>query len=200
MLRLATLALCCALALAGAPSSAAEGEAKPPPSPEAKAPAPEAKAPAAEAKPAEPVQADRDAAARSLEEDLRRSEPEGEESFTVRSVLWMFAAMAFVIAAIYITLNYGLRRLMGVRAVGSVSLVQVLERVALDQKKSLYVLRAAGEYLLVGAADAGLSLICKLDTQEVERLERESRVQAQGMSPFLQKLLSRKGGSPPPSA
>jgi len=184
------LGLCCALALASSGAArAVEGE--PPPSPER---------PAATGTPA----LDRDAAAQSLDEDLRRMRadrsPGEEEDFTVRSVLWMFASMAFVIAAIYITLNYGLRKLMGARVVGSASLVQVLERVALDQKKSLYVLRAAGEYLLVGGADAGLTLLCKLDTQQVERLERESRAQGQGLSPFLQKLLARKGGSPPPSA
>ena len=63
------------------------------------------------------------------------------------------------------------------------------------------MLRAAGEYLLVGGAEAGIRLITKLDTQEVERLRAGVRVQtAPGISPFLQKLLSRKGGPPPPSA
>lgn len=126
--------------------------------------------------------------------------PEEDESFNAKSVLWMFAAMGFVIAAIYITLNFGLRKLMGARAVGTAQLVTVVERVVLDQKKSFMVLRAAGEYLLVGATEAGINLISKLDPQEVERLEREARVPTPGISPFLQKLLSRKGGPPPPQA
>jgi len=192
MPRSSALGLCCALALlAGAPSRAA-GE-----------PQPAAAAPAAAPAPAvAPVEADREAAKKSTAEDFRtlREERGPDEESPILRVFWMFAAMAFVIGAIYITLNFGLRKLMGARAVGAASLVQVMERIPLDQKKSLYVLRAAGEYLLVGGADGGLGLICKLDSQEVERLERESRVQAQGLSPFLQKLLSRRGGSPPPSA
>lgn len=158
---------------------------------------PEVPAPAAPAAaPADPKQ--------SFDDDLRAlrpgDRPEESENFTVRSVLWMFAALGFIIATIYLTLNFGLRRLMGIRTVGGVSLVQVMDRVPLDQKKSLYVLRAAGEYLLVGGTDGALSLISKLDPQEVERLEREARTQAPSLSPFLQKLLARRGGPPPPSA
>ena len=176
MPRPSTYGLCCALALAAA--SPAWG-ADPPPVPDG----------------------ERDLVAQSFREEVNADRrPMEDENFSAKSVLWMFAAMGFVIAAIYITLNFGLRKLMGVRAVGTAQLVQVLGRVPLDQKKSILVLRAAGEYLLVGASDHAINLICKLDTQEVERLERESRDQTPGMSPFLQKLLSRKGGPPPPSA
>jgi flagellar protein FliO/FliZ len=173
MPRPSTFGLCCALALAAAP--AAWG----------------ADAPAAE----------RDQVAQSFREEVEADRrPMEDENFNAKSVLWMFAAMGFVIAAIYLTLNFGLRRLMGARAVGNVQVVSVMERVVLDQKKSILVLRAAGEYMLVGATDGGINLICKLDSQEVERLERESRVQSPGISPFLQKLLARKGGPPPPQA
>jgi flagellar protein FliO/FliZ len=179
-----SLGLCCALALAApAPAWAAD----PPPAP---APGP-ASTPADE----------HDKLVQSFREEVKADRrPEEEESFSVKSVLWMFAAMGFVIAAIYITLNFGLRRLMGARAVGSAQLVSVVERVVLDQRKSILVLRAAGEYMLVGASEGGIHLICKLDAQEVERLGREARIQQPGISPFLQKLLSRKGGPPPPQA
>ncbi len=183
------LGLCCALALAAA-SAAMAADAPAPPAP----PTPQAKAEA----PAD----DHDEVVKSFREEVKSDRrPEEEESFNARSVFWMFAAMAFVIGAIYITLNFGLRRLMGVRGVGSAHLVAVMERTVLDQKRSLLVVRAAGEYLLLGASDQGVNLIHKLDTQEVERLERESRAQVSpGISPFLQKLLARKGGPPPPSA
>jgi len=171
--------LCCALALAASP------------------PAWAADAPAAPA----PAPSEHDQVAQSFREELRADRrPEEDENFSAKSVLWVFAAMGFVIAAIYITLNFGLRRLMGARSIGSAQLVSVVERVVLDQKKSIMVLRAAGEYMLVGASEGGINLICKLDAQEVERLEREARVQTPALSPFLQKLLSRKGGPPPPQA
>jgi flagellar protein FliO/FliZ len=184
MLRPPTLGLCCALALAAAsPAWAAD-----------------APSPAPTAAPAAPDSEHAEVARKFREELNADKRPEEDDNFSARSVLWMFAAMGFVIAAIYITLNFGLRRLMGARATGNAQLVSVMERMVLDQKKSILVLRAAGEYLLVGATEGGIHLICKLDSQEVERLERESRVQTPGISPFLQKLLSRKGGPPPPQA
>ncbi|HYV49497.1 MAG TPA: flagellar biosynthetic protein FliO [Myxococcaceae bacterium] len=182
MPRPSTYGLCCALALAASAPAWAADPPSPPPSPESQA-------------------AEHDKLVQSFREEVKGDRrPEEEESFGAKSVLWTFAAMGFVIAVIYITLNFGLRRLMGARAVGSAQLVSVVERVVLDQRKSILVLRAAGEYMLVGASEGGIHLICKLDAQQVERLEREARVQSPGISPFLQKLLSRKGGPPPPQA
>jgi flagellar protein FliO/FliZ len=85
---------------------------------------------------------------------------------------------------------------------GKNRLVSVVERVPLDQKKSMYVVRVAGEYLLVGGADGALSLICKLSTDAVEQAQKDfreaHRQSAMKLSPFLQKLLSRKDNPPPP--
>jgi flagellar biogenesis protein FliO len=81
-------------------------------------------------------------------------------------------------------------------------MVTVLERVPLDQKRSLFVVEAAGEVLLVGGGDGSLSLISKLDRAEVDKLRAaaaSSRGPAQ-LSPFLQKLLGRKDVPPPPAS
>jgi flagellar biogenesis protein FliO len=127
--------------------------------------------------------------------------PEGE------SVGWALfrstMVLGAVLALIYLVLNVGLRRMMGLRlgAGGREPLVQVVERVPLDPKRSMFVIKAAGEYLLVGGGDGALNLISKLDPAEVARLERERVTPATPViSPFLQKLLSRRGGSQPPSA
>jgi flagellar biogenesis protein FliO len=111
----------------------------------------------------------------------------------------MFVVLGIVILLIYLTLNVGLRRVMGLRSpVGRRSTVQVLERIPLDQKRMMFVVKAGAEYLLVGGVEGGLSLICKLDPAEVERVERENKAApAVAMPPFLQKLLTRKGGTPP---
>lgn len=112
-----------------------------------------------------------------------------------------FLALGIVILMVYLTLNYGLRRLMGLRPVsggGKVRLVDVVERVPLDQKKSIYVVKAAGEYLLVGGSDGGLSLISRLDPEAVARLQAQAPApRPPALSPFLQKLLSRRDGTPP---
>jgi flagellar biogenesis protein FliO len=111
-----------------------------------------------------------------------------------------------VVAAIYLTLNVGLRRLMGLQgaSLGRQPLMSVVERLTLDPKRSLFVVKAADEYLLVGGGEGGLQLLSKLDPEAVARI-REQRPQASAvpMSPFLQKLLSRRTGgsqSQPPSA
>jgi flagellar biogenesis protein FliO len=77
--------------------------------------------------------------------------------------------------------------------------VSVLERVTLDQKRSLFVVEAAGEILLVGGGDGSLSLISKLDRAEVDKLRAASPSQPLQLSPFLQKLLGRKDAPPPPT-
>jgi flagellar biogenesis protein FliO len=129
-----------------------------------------------------------------------QEDPESIGWSLVRTVLLLLA----VLASIYLTLNVGLRRLMGLQgiAVGRKSLVSVVERVPLDQRRTLLVLKAADEYLLVGSSgEGGLQLLSKLDTQAVERIQAE-RAQPPSnvvpMSPFLQKLLSRRTGTTPP--
>ena len=133
------------------------------------------------------------------------------------SLGWMLARTLFlfggVLAAIYLTLNVGLRKLMGLQGVGPrrQTLVSVVERVALDQRQMLFVLKAADEYLLVGGGEKGLQLLSKLDTDAVERLRSATPAPTPvALSPFLQKLLARRdatarglsqpSGSPPPGA
>ncbi len=131
------------------------------------------------------------------------NEAQGNEDFGYGWVLLRtLVVLGIVLAVIYLTLNFGLRRLMGLKGLpsGHASVVTLLERVPLDQKRALFVVKAAGEYLLVGGADGGLSLIAKLDAAEVERLQRERVATPLALSPFLQKLLTRRGGPPPPSA
>jgi flagellar protein FliO/FliZ len=88
---------------------------------------------------------------------------------------------------------------MGLRGLptGRSTLVKVIERIPLDPKRSLFVVQAAGEYLLIGGGDDGLNLLGKLDAAEVERVLDQQLKQTPQMSPFLQKLLSRKGSTPP---
>lgn len=117
----------------------------------------------------------------------------------------MVLVLGVVVALIYLTLNIGLRRLMGVPgmggALGRARIASVVERIPLDQRRTMFVVKAAGEYLLIGGGDAQLSLLTRLDTETVERIAREVR-EAQArppqLSPFLQKLLTRKHDVKPP--
>jgi len=211
-------------ALAEAPASA---PAAAPPAAVVKAPAPSAEAPAAAPSPSQPAAqapasvqpavlqppapapgvpaAGATAAAPGSDlpdpfsaEASADAEPESVGWVLARTLLLLGA----VLLSIYLTLNVGLRRLMGLKGPmgGRQSLVSVVERVPLDQRRTLFVLKAADEYLLVGSGEGGLQLLSKLDTQAVDRIqaERPQPSNVVPLSPFLQKLLSRRTGSTPP--
>ncbi|AFE06485.1 hypothetical protein COCOR_05632 [Corallococcus coralloides DSM 2259] len=180
------------------------------------APAPEAPATTAVQAPEQaPAQAPApavtgDSAARAKrhadELDRELGVPESEGGEEQESLGWVVvrtvALLGAVLAAIYLTLNVGLRRLMGLQGVpvGKASVVSVMERIPLDQRRTLFVLKAADEYLLVGGGEGGVQLVSKLDRDAVERI-RAARPPSSpvSLSPFLQKLLSRRtGGTTPP--
>lgn len=182
------------LALLVAMVSLAEPAAEPPVSPAAPsavAPAPAAPAPA-ELKPTIP------------EPEIPKSEPPelaGEDLNLGWVLVRTIIVLGMVVGLIYLSLNVGLRKLLGIRPVVGTSLVTVLERVPLDQKRSLFVVQAAGEVLLIGGSENSLSLISKLDAAEVQKLRAQPGGGAQPiqLSPFLQKLLGKKDAPPPPA-
>ena len=131
------------------------------------------------------------------------SDGRGEGAAEPESLGWtLFStllSLGAIVALIYLTLNFGLRRMMALRGLpfARAGLVKVVERVMLDSKRALFVVQAAGDYLLIGGGDEGLSLIARLDPAEVDRLLRRPEAASPQMSPFLQKLLFRKGDAPP---
>jgi flagellar biosynthetic protein FliO len=123
------------------------------------------------------------------------------------SLGWMLirtlVVLALVVALIYLSLNWGLRKLMGVKGMpGSGSgVVKVLERIPLDPKRALFVVQVSDEYLLLGGGEAQVNLLAKIDAEAMEKMRAERASRQPQLSPFLQKLLTRRGGgSPPPSA
>jgi flagellar protein FliO/FliZ len=61
------------------------------------------------------------------------------------------------------------------------------------------VVQVAEEYLLLGGGEGSLNLIAKLDKETVEKIKSQ-KATGQAISPFLQKLLTRRGGGTPPNA
>jgi flagellar biogenesis protein FliO len=107
-----------------------------------------------------------------------------------------------VVASIYLLLNVGLRRALGIKGNlgGAGAGVSVIARIPLDQKRWLFVVRVAQEYLLIGGGEGSLTLLSKLDKSAVEELALHKAAEPTAMTPFLQRLLSRRGSSKPPSA
>ena len=178
--------LLCASLLLALPVGAAEAPAAAPATPAAQAPVAESPSAIDAPGPLFPME--------GLEPSADGRAPEEPESLgwmLMRTVL----LFGLVVLSIYLTLNVGLRRLMGLQGVpmGRPSVVSVVERVALDQRRTLFVLKAADEYLLVGGGESGLQLLSKLDTESVERIRAERPpAPVVPLSPFLQKLLARR--------
>lgn len=60
------------------------------------------------------------------------------------------------------------------------SMVRVVDRVGLDARKSLYVIEVGGQWLLVGASEAGVNLVSELDAASAEEAaERLTRLRAE---------------------
>ena len=55
-------------------------------------------------------------------------------------------------------------------------LLKVIDRLAIDQKRSVMILQLGDEYFMVGAAEQNITLMSKLDAEHVERLLAEAEV------------------------
>lgn len=115
------------------------------------------------------------------------------------SLVRTIVVLGVVVALAWVTLNVGLRKLMGIGpAAGRRGIISVLERVPLDQKRTLYVVKAGDEVLLLGASDLSVNFLSKLDAKAVEEAAKPAGQVT--LSPFLQKLLGKKEAPPPPPA
>lgn len=152
--------------------------------------------------PSAPVAPPRDEPGRLAEPEIPKADPP-ELAAEELNLGWTLArtmiVLAMVVALAYLTLNVGLRRLLGIRSAVGTSVVTVLERVSLDQKRSLFVVEAGGEVLLIGGGESTLTLLAKLDRAEVEKLKSATPPSPVQLSPFLRKLLGRKDSPRPPA-
>jgi flagellar biosynthetic protein FliO len=93
----------------------------------------------------------------------------GAEQFqSGSSLLWMFVqtilALGFVCLLAYVVLRVVLPRLQ-VGARGQ-SMVKVIDRTPLDQRRSLFVVEVTGRWLLLGSSEGGVELISELDAEK----------------------------------
>ncbi|MFN7133643.1 MAG: flagellar biosynthetic protein FliO, partial [Myxococcales bacterium] len=82
------------------------------------------------------------------------------------SLLRMVLVLGLVVGLIYLSLNVVGKRLLALQPTGN-PLLKVHDRFALEPKKSLYVVEAAGEYLLLGVGEREISLVTRLETERV---------------------------------
>jgi flagellar biosynthetic protein FliO len=111
------------------------------------------------------------------------------------SLLWMFVqtilALGFVCLLAYVVLRVVLPRL-NVGTAGK-SMVNVVDRTPLDQRRSLYVIEVTGRWLLIGSSESGVQLISELDAEKAEQ-EAEA-IGAGAVSTRARATLSQAGVS-----
>ena len=108
--------------------------------------------------------------------------------------------LGVVVAVIYLTLNVGARKLMKLTP-DKGALVRIVERVAVEPKKSLYVVEVAGGYLLVGSSESGFSSLGTLDATAVRKqVEARDSAPRVGFAARLKALRRPDLDAPPATA
>jgi flagellar protein FliO/FliZ len=72
--------------------------------------------------------------------------------------------------------------------------LRVVARLQLEPRRALYVIEAAGRYLLVGVGDGPMTTLGELDAAEVRRIEAEEGAAASGFAGGFGALLKRALG------
>jgi flagellar biosynthetic protein FliO len=102
---------------------------------------------------------------------LWQSEIGSEQFQSGRSVVWMFVqtilALGFVCLLAYVLLRVVLPRLNLANA--GKSMVNVVDRTPLDQRRSLFVIEVTGRWLLIAVSEGGVQLISELDAEKAEQ-------------------------------
>jgi flagellar protein FliO/FliZ len=108
----------------------------------------------------------------------------------------MVLGLGVTLGAIYLSLSYLARRLQQLPA-GRGTLVKVVERLPLEPRRTLYVVEAAGEYLLVGSGEGPMALITKLDAEKAKAVISQARAAvSDAPRPFWLRLLAKRTGEP----
>lgn len=129
--------------------------------------------------------------------DEPRPDAEAGTDSMVGALFKMVLVLGLVLALVYLSLNFGLRKLMRLSPARS-SLVKVHERIPLDAKKIVYLVEASGEYLLLGSGERDVSLLARLDPERTKALLAQKAEPAGPRplagKPFWERLLVK----PPP--
>lgn len=91
--------------------------------------------------------------------------------FDLLSILQTFLALAIVCGLAYFLFRVVLPRLNV--SFTSNSMVRIVDRVAIDARKSLCVIEVAGRWMLIAVSENGVEQICELDAASAKIAEAE---------------------------
>ena len=98
--------------------------------------------------------------------------------------------LAVVCVVAWMVVRYGGRWLVGAR--GRARGMDVLARLPLEPRRSLYVVEVAGKTLLVGTSEMGLSVLSELDGERVRADVERARGEG-GLAAAWRAVMKRKG-------
>lgn len=93
------------------------------------------------------------------------------ETFEYMKVI---AVLAAIIALAFVALRFWLPKLKSLRAAVA-GPVSIACRLTLEPRKTLYVVRAGSDYVMLAASDAGVQFLLSLDADEIESALGETR-------------------------
>lgn len=105
--------------------------------------------------------------------DHRESSPSADRDY-IASLLRTMLALAAVCGLAYLLLGKLLPKLMKIAPANATGIISVVDRLPLDQRRAVYVIRAGQSYFLVGITDQGMTMLSRLDESDVKG-RKESR-------------------------
>jgi hypothetical protein len=115
----------------------------------------------------------------------------GAVSDEILEYLKVIAILAGVVVFAFFALRLWLPKLTGVRG-ASGGPMNIVWRLALEPRKTLYIVRAASDYVLLAASDAGVQFLTSLDPGTLEAALRELSERPAVRSEFAS-LIRRRG-------
>jgi flagellar biogenesis protein FliO len=107
------------------------------------------------------------------------------EYFKVIGILVGVVLLAFV------ALRFGLPKLSGIRVATS-GPMRVVSQLTLEPRKTLYIIRAGTDYMMLAASDAGVQFLASLDAGAIEGALSESSPSAESRLDFSRLLGPRR--------
>jgi flagellar biogenesis protein FliO len=118
----------------------------------------------------------------------------GSASGEIFEYVKLVVLLAVVVALAFVALRFWLPKLAG--AAGSTNgPLQVAWRLSLEPRKTLYIVRAGSDYVLLAASDAGVQFLKSLDSGELDAaLQQQAGKTSPGFA--FAGLIRRRGSQP----
>ncbi len=126
--------------------------------------------------------------------DGRTSSSTDDASDLFGALIQMVLVLGVVCALAYLLLGKVLPKLMRVQTpTAPQRMLEVVDRLPLDQRRSIMVIKLGERFFLVGATENGINLLSRLEAEEVEEAlaTATARRDATSLSRFAGNLLSR---------